>query len=425
MLSRFLTRSGDQAWDFAVPVTLVSLFPSQIFAVGLVYLVSKLGSVLLQPWLAGTIDRWKRLHTAILGTGLQLVGVLLVIVCFILLSVTLHPTMLLFQTGAVWPLLVGVTLGSVSSQLGSGLMDIAVGNDWIPVVIPPQNLALVNSRIKQLDLFTEVVSPVVAGLLIAVKLPHLALAGFLLVGCWNVFSFVPELLLLRSVFLSSPLLQQSVIFVPSSGSQGMLEKLRMGWNDFKAQPTALPMVAFAALWLSALSPHGFLLTGFLKGGWAMPEVPLGVFRGLGAVFGLMATVFFPLMRSRFGLLGGTRFFIILQALVLIFSLPFFYFRVFDGWIFLSLVLISRVGLYGFSLGETELRQRSIPEGQRGRVNGVAGSLTSLATLILYGVGTLFSAPENFHILVIISAGSVCAGALLFTHWSLTDAAKSV
>lgn len=425
LLSRLLTRSGDQAWDFVVPVTLITLLPAQISLVAFIYLLSKLGSVLIQPWLASVIDTWKRINTAVLGTCLQLSSVLLVTVCVFVLSAKSGPSTAILSEPIYWPLLLGITLGSVVSNLGAGLMDIAVGNDWIPTVIPAWQLPRVNSRLKQLDLLTEVMSPVVAGLLLAVTLPSVPLAGFLFVAAWNVFSFVPELFLLRNVFFGSKELQQATTSVPNTGRMSLVEKISVGWKEFSLQPAALVMLAYAFLWLSALSPHGVLLTSFLKGGWALSETSLGIFRGLGAVFGLLATLLFPKVRKRFGLVRGTWLFIGFQAVVLVLSLPFFYFRTANGLVFLALVLVSRVGLYGFSLGETEIRQRSIPEGQRGKVNGVATALTSLATLILFAAGTLIASPQWFYLMVLFSVCAVCVGAAIYLRWSQKSLAQEV
>jgi hypothetical protein len=42
--------------------------------------------------------------------------------------------------------------------------------------------------------------------------------------------------------------------------------------------------------------------------------------------------------------------------------------------FLTLILFSRIGLYGFSLGEMQIRQTSIDPSARGEVNGFANAL---------------------------------------------------
>ena len=418
LISRLLTRSGDQAWDFAVPITLITLFPSQISLVALIYLLSKLGSFIFQPWLSSYIDHWMRLRTAGLGAGLQLLGIGLVSMSVYQMTAQAVVHESFWMQSQLWPWFISIILGSVVSSLGAGLMDVAVGNDWIPAAVPAQQLTHINTKLQRLDLLTEVLSPVIAGLILATSASSGRLSGFAFIALWNAISFVPEILLLRSVFLSSPQLQTMSKTAEGQPRGGLFRQTAEGWSEFKSQAAALPVIAYTCLWLSALSPHGVLLTSFLKTGWSFTESSLGLFRGLGAVFGLLATLLFTRLRKLLGLVGGSRFFIVFQALILLVSLPFFFHETAGGWVFLSLVLVSRIGLYGFSLGEMEIRQRTIPEGVRGKVNGVAGALTSFATLILFGLGSLLGTPKDFPVLVLISAGAVGIGALVFYRWTL-------
>lgn len=416
LLSRLLTRSGDQAWDFALPVTLVVLFPQRFSLIATIFLATKLGQFLFQPIMASLIDRWKRNLTAYFGTVLQLVSVVAAAACIHSLLAAQSSSSAKFNFGIDGLLICGVVISSIFSTLGSGLMDIAVGNDWIPTLVEPDQLSTVNSRLKQIDLLTEVLSPVVAGVLLALSTQSNPLFGFQLVVLWNVISFGPEILILRRVFHRAQSLQQLPLST-SKFSGGLISKIVMGWREFWSHSSAAAMLAYAFLWLSALSPHGVLLTSFLKGGWEVSEVSLGIFRGAGAVFGLLATMTFPFVVRRLGVIRGSLAFIGLQAVTLLIAIPFFYNRALDGIVFLSLVLISRIGLYGFSLGEMEIRQRTIEAGQRGQVNGVASALTSFATLILYGAGTLVPEHAQFHWMVLLSAASVCIGAVVYYRWS--------
>ncbi|MEN9811123.1 MAG: solute carrier family 39 protein [Pseudomonadota bacterium] len=418
LVSRLLTRCGDQAWDFAVPVTLIVLLPSQLPLVAFLYLIAKLGAFIFQPWLAGVIDQWKRLNTAALATTLQLTSVLCVAFCIFQLAEKTDSSAPLWTQPTLWPLLAGISIGSIASTLGAGLMDISVGSDWIPTAVPAHQLSRFNSRLQRLDLLTEVLAPVIAGAILAIGNDGNRLTGFAVIVVWNAVSFVPELLILRNVFLSSKRLQLLKTESSTAARSGLLSQITAGWSEFARQPAAPAMMAYAFLWLSALSPHGVLLTGFLKGGWNLSETTLGVFRGLGAIFGLLATVIFPRVRRQFGLITATRFFIVFQALIILLSLPFFYTEALGGWLFLLMILLSRIGLYGFSLGETEIRQTSLPEGVRGKVNGVANALTSLATLLLFASGSALAGVNQFAFMVIISAGAVMTGALIFVRWSL-------
>jgi solute carrier family 40 (iron-regulated transporter), member 1 len=414
LLSRFLTRSGDQAWDFALPLTLISLFPTHAGLVIAIFLASKFSTILILPRLASIVDEWPRMKTALFGTSLQSLAVVAVSGVVFLWAIYSHQLTEVTEF-SLHVLVAALIIGSVAANLGSNIMEIAVGNDWIPDLIPPDKRTTLNSRMRQIDLFTEVASPVVAGSLLLFSSRHLPFLGFFLVSAWNAVSFVPEMFLLRNVLKHSKKLQQKSQPVAEQRANPF-QKMFAGWSQFVSHKAAPAMFAYSLLWLSALSPHGVILTTFLKDAWKMTELDLGVFRGAGAVFGLIATVIFPAFKKKFGLLDASAVFIGFQAAVLLASMPFFLSQSLNGWAFLILVLFSRIGLYGFSLGELEIRQNYVLENSRGIINGVASALNNCATLCLFAFGALFPTKNGFVILTTISVVSVSLASGLFWNW---------
>ncbi len=414
LLGRFLTRSGDQAWDFAVPLTLLKIFPDQIRIAAAYFLIVKLLHVMIMPRLGSLIDQRSRIQIAYTGISMQLLGVLGGTVALFFINAasgsqnSLNNEIILF---------LALGFSGLICSLGSSLMNISIGNDLVPSAIPAEEMTQFNSRMRQLDLFTEVLSPVLAGLLLTIVYPAISLFGFYLIAIWNVASFLPELIILRSIFKDHPELLKKKTSANPNQETSIIFKLRKGWASFFRQPTAPAMAAYALLWLSVLSPHGVLLTGFLKDGWKMPEIVIGTFRGLGALFGLISTFLFPLVISKLGLVKGSKAFILFQTLMLTFALGFFWIpSAISEYGFLFFILLSRIGLYGFSLGEMQIRQLGIAEYERGEVNGFADSLTGIATLALYGFGTLLPSTSQFNILIIGSVGFVCLGAIVFSLW---------
>lgn len=198
---------------------------------------------------------------------------------------------------------------------------------------------------------------------------------------------------------------------------GFLTQISAGFKSFITEPIAPVVLAYSFLWVSVLSPHGLLLTAFLKSAWELPEPVIGIFRALGAVFGLSATLLYPIIHRKLGLTKSGKLFISIQALTLLIGFGFFLLGDFVSQIlFLFFVLLSRIGLYGFNLSETELRQVLISPTNRGRVNGIATAFNHLATLIIYGLGIVFAEEESFKYLVGISVVSICIGALLFQRF---------
>lgn len=416
LLGRTLTRSGDQAWDFAVPLILLKILPGQIQIAALYYLIVRFLHVLLVPKLSSTLDRIDRLSAAKLGIGLQLVGV-------IFGSISIYWIWELQSQLRMWESLeynlsfLIIIIGGLLSSLGSTFMDISVANDLVPSSITESELSQFNSRLRQVDLFTEVTSPIIAGALMLIETPSLPIMGFFIVAAWNVISFFPEYGLLHSIFKFRPDLKSKKIQISNTTKTPLIKKLTVGWRVFFKEPVALAVFAYALLWLSVLSPHGVLLTGFLKDGWKLSDLTIGVFRGLGAFFGLAATMLYPIIIKKYGLLRGSRFFINFQAASLVLALTLFNFDVNIGiYGFLIFILISRIGLYGFSMGEMQIRQVGIRAEVRGEMNGFANGLTGIATLGLYGAGALLPSTKDFSFLIILSVFFVLLASLLFSYW---------
>ncbi|OYZ19211.1 MAG: hypothetical protein B7Y39_12470 [Bdellovibrio sp. 28-41-41] len=417
LVGRLLTRSGDQAWDFVVPLVLLKMLPGQLRIAAFYYFLVRLALVIFLPRLTSLIDRINRFNAARIGILLQLIGVIIGLISIYSISF-LNSVEPMWGASPFIISFIALVLGGILSSLGSSFMDIAIANDLVPSSFDESELAKFNSRLRQVDLLTEVTAPVVAGLILVLESPRLALFGFFLVGMWNIISFVPEYLLLRSIFNERPDLKNKKVTVTSVKDNSFIKKITKGWRSFFKEPVALAVLAYAILWLSVLSPHGVLLTAFLNDGWKLPEWEIGLFRGFGAFFGLGATLLFPWIIKKLGLVRGTHLFIGFQSLAVFMVLVFFFMDSRIGQIgFLFFILLSRIGLYGFSLGEMQIRQVGIKPEARGEVNGFANALTGIATLGLYGAGALLPSTKDFITLIEFSVISVLLGLTVFSIWA--------
>lgn len=416
LLSRFLTRFGDQAWDFAVPISLLTVFPGQLQLAALYYFLVRLGHVILTPHISSLIDKHSRVLIAKWGIVSQALAVLGEFFAIWMLSrVNGNGGFEWHLSSLAWFTM--MTLVGLLSSLGATVMGIAVANDIVPTAVPAERLGSFNSQLRRLDLFTEVASPIVAGFLLLVSPKAFPLLGLLLIVIWNLLSFFPEYKILMTVFKMRPDLINKVS-MPTQWTETLTQKLMTGWTSFFKEPVAPAVICYALLWLSVLSPHGVLLTAFLKGGWNMSELTIGVFRGLGALFGLSATFLYPRFQKKGSIIATSQKFLLFQALMVMLALACFQYGTGLGqYGFLVFILFSRIGLYGFSLGEEQIRQQWISESVRGKVNGFASALTGFATLLLYGAGAKYSTPQQYATLVIGSVVFVVMAALGFTLWA--------
>ena len=415
LIGRLLTRSGDQAWDFALPLVLLIVFPGQLRFAATYYFVVRLLHTMFLPRFSMLIDQWGRSKAVRFGIILQFGGVLLgTLSLYWFVDLRLEPEIL--TNAWAWGLGIVFILGGVMSSLGASFMDIAIANDLVPSSIPEGELTFFNSRLRQVDLLTEVLSPVLAGFILAID--SSSLIGFYILALWNLLSFFPELALIKSVFRERPDLKNKPVQVIDQNKISIVRKLLEGWRAFFNEPVALVCIANAFLWLSVLSPHGVLLTAFLKDSWNLPEWVIGIVRGSGAIFGLLATVIFPRVVKKIGVRSATLRMVFFQCATLILALILF---IVDSHVvtrlgFLALLLLSRIGVYGFGLGETQIRQIEVRPSVRGQVNGFASALTGFATLILYGAGALLPSTSDFKYLVIASVGFICISSVTYGSW---------
>lgn len=415
LLSRFLTRFGDQAWDFAIPLVLIQIFPGKMQVIALVYLVSKLAQILIGPSIASRIDNEKRITIYKLGIGSQTIAMILMwfLIILFFLGQTEQAPFSVFQYAGILFFLAGF---SAISSLGSSLMDISVGFDLAVDVLPEEELTEFNSRLKRLDLFTEVTAPIFTGLVFSLFSHQSEIWGFSIIAILNLLTFLPEFYLLKAT--QNAVNYKEKITVPRN-SAIFLTVFIESLKKLKNKPYALVIISYAFLWLSALSPHGVLLTSFLKDGAKTSELTIGLFRGLGALFGLIPTFLFLRLKNKIGLVQTSKFFVSFQFVCVLLSSICFYF-ISNIYPFLVLILFSRIGLYGFSIGETELRQSLIPKESRGEVNGIASSTTSMATLALFITASLIGDTANFGYMVIFSVVSVFISLVLFIKFSQQD-----
>ncbi|UXR63526.1 ABC transporter substrate-binding protein [Bdellovibrio bacteriovorus] len=413
LLGRFLTRSGDQAWDFVVPFALLHVFPGKLQIAAFYYLIIKLGTFFLTPSAGQWIDSTQRRRVVRFGICVQFFAVFGGMICFYTLDRFVHAGNGSPSVGAVISLFSLLAVFGVMASLGSLITDISVGNDLVPTLVSSHRLTQFNSWLRRIDLGTEVGAPIAAGALFAFSSSHIHLAGLLLIAVWNLISFVPEYVLLQNV------IKKSGLQIKKNGTaKKWKELLGLNVQESVSNPLFWLIFSYALLWLSVLSPHGVLLAGYLKDRVSLPEAEIGVFRGLGAVFGLISTVTFPYLVARRGLIASSKLHLGFQGMTLTVGICAFAWgsSLLSVYVFLGCILLSRVGLYGFSNGEFELRQRLIPEGQRGELNSLSSLTTTFATLILFGMGSLLPNTADFKYLVYISLGAVLLANIVFLRW---------
>lgn len=417
-LSRLLTKSGDNAWVFAVPMALVHIYPDSLRPVSLFYLLLRILVMLIMPKTGAWIDSKSR-PKAIQATILpQLPLMVALAFCLAWLGSEVHPGSGLQepQEIAIFALLV---ILSAISQAASHLSSVLVVSDFIPNLFQNERLTKANTTLRRIDLLTEIVSPIATGFVLAfLPWSPFVFSGFVLVAFWNVLSFWLEYLVLRS-FLRSGVLSEERVSRRYSTHPKPIEK-RSFLQDLKlfvAQPAFFTMLGLSMMHIQVLSPPNVVGSSFLKSGWHISEEVIGLFRGLGAVVSIVATAFVGGIIRRRGLAKSISLFSALQAGFLFLTAISFHWGPDAVWFYLGGIILSRFGHSGFILCEMQIRQETIPQEHLGLMNGIAVSMNAIGSFIILLLGAIYSDPQDFGALVWPSSVAVTICWALTAYWN--------
>jgi len=397
ILPRAITRFGDHAWDLAIPLLLIKLYPGSLHYVATYSLVITLAVIFLVPRVAAYFNKQNRLKN--LG---QIISAQLVGVGVSLLVVLLSEQHDLFEFTLL-------TLSGIAVRVGSSIADLAIMADWLPRIFKDHTLSIINSRLRRADLIMEVAGPLAAGFILLIP------RGFEFIAAINLCSFVIEWFLLKQVYKKnaaelSPLEESN----QTKSGRGLWQGIKLA----SLQPTFPIILAIATVWFTVLTPHGNLLAAHLKDNLNVSEDILGALRSLGALVGILPTFYYARLQQRIGALSFAAYHILFQVINLFVAalcLHMFGYL----WISLAAIVISRIGLYGFLLGATEILQREVPENIRMEVSSVSTSLKYAASMTLYISALVWSKSDEFAILSLLTVLIIGLGTALTWRATMT------
>lgn len=427
--SHFLSTWGQRAWEFLVGLVMLQVHPSSLLLVSVFGLCDAATIALFGPAIGTLVDSSPRLRAACTMYIVQNVAVF---------ASALMCLALLWQRpeGTIFWVLVSCAIvsGSVSS-LGALGASLSVEREWTKTLSCGDSVALtqMNAIMKRIDLSCLIASPIAVGLLMSWR-PD---AAVIAVCVWNMAAWAPECALLRRAQRASPALAAPQTFSSLStatkekGIWGPIAKVTSiaGWMEYLTQPAALAAASLALLYLTVMS-FGTLMTAYLN--WAgIREVELAVYRGLGALSGIAATLAFPPVVGSLGLVKTGASAIWAQWLSLTIGSAPLLLGTWFGWqsmvpgslpvrlLILGLVL-SRFGLWAFDLAVNQIIQETVNLNTLGAVTGIQGSLQSLCQMLAYVAGTVVWRPESFPVLIAGSLGVVLIAASTFTVFAMTS-----
>lgn len=162
------------------------------------------------------------------------------------------------------------------------------------------------------------------------------------------------------------------------------------------------------------------MTAYLK--WqGMTEAELSLYRGAGAVSGLLSTLVFPSLHHAAGLKTTGLVGIWWQTISLAVAvLPVWLGQLGArlpaatiSHVLLGGLVASRFGLWLFDLSVSQMLQEWIPDEDIGVINGVQSSIQNLFQSLSFVAGLFFWRPQQFPLLMYASVGVVLVSAAVY------------
>ena len=520
--SHFLSSWGDRMWNFAVPLFLLSLESYDLKLPAAYGLATTATVLLFGPIVGDWIDRAGRLSAIKTTIAVQN---FFVIINSVLLLVYLSKREIVSETNFVLVQCLTIVFGCISN-LASCSNAIIIQKDWVVVVSAGDSnfLADLNSWMRRIDLVTKCIAPPLCGIFLD-QLQHVG--GLVFIAGWNLVSMVLEYFLLKKVYKNVPSLairkklitehvrnkknsvenddQEESSFTKdikesqtefnelsfktktNNTNEAFLTKLvskeretflgkisngvssfRTGWNLFFIQPIALPCFGFSLLYLTVLG-FGTITVSYAYS-QCLSELLMGILTAAAALSGIIATLIYPPLRRKFGLIKSGIICAVSQTITLFLSLtsifldgsPFYlvsqnsmkkiiinkdfnltsveteqdvFIKCNEEFdlpssfssiaILMTGVILARVGLWGFDLTITQLIQENVLESERGVFNGVHSALNNLMDLMMYVLVIIFPQFSKFGLLVIISVLSTISCYVMYCVYAYKSLVSNV
>ena len=305
---------------------------------------------------------------------------------------------------------------------------------------------------QQIDLFSKVGGPAFLGFMLQVTPLEL---GLIIISLWNLFSLLPEYLLLHNVFetnrdalLAPPASQNDV---PSTdpnesndendnnnkkkqqqqqskgwGIKDLVDGFVNPWKRYFQHPILFASLSYVSLYLTILAPGGHL-TAFLASEGMEPAV-IGSCYAFAAIIGLTGTTSVPFFIRSFGVHKTGFIAIWSQWIILLFaSLSFSFYPLYGRFLLLLFVLLisfSRFPLWSFDLAQRQIMQLELGDHERSSITSAETSLTNISTLLVGLLGVIFSDPSEFHVLIFSSLFMVFCASSFFSLWFFSNPSPS-
>jgi hypothetical protein len=124
------------------------------------------------------------------------------------------PTSVPYTEWRFWALMIGLYVAASVNSVCALLDSVSISKVWVPFICEKDDSELrrTNAALRRINLFCDVAAPFCFGSLLSfLPVDNSLSISIIVVVLWNAVSFVPELLTVRAIYLSTPQLSQTPV----------------------------------------------------------------------------------------------------------------------------------------------------------------------------------------------------------------------
>ncbi len=426
--SHFLSTWNARQFEFSAILFIVDIFPGTLLPSSIFGFCTTLAAVFFSSRIGTLVDTHNRLRVMRWTILLQRASV--VLACAVLLGMLFlaQPESAVDPT-YLFPVVIACGIVERLCAVGN---TISIERDWVIVIAEAtgSDLASLNARMRQIDLFCALVSPMVTAGITASTSTWISISVILGI---SIISPIVEYVTIARVYQAIPALHHKPDTQSRSRSAagtGKTSGVIESYKDYMRHATFLPSVSISLLYFTVLSFGGTMIA-YLK---SIPSDPsstsmtqpaysdpfIASMRGISVLVGLLATLVAPRTIRAIGLERSGLWAIWSQVLCLIPLILTFFVTLPSPWhgiLFFTSLSASRLGLWSFDLVQQQIMQDQVSPSDRGTISGCETSLKNVFELGSWAVSIVWFRPVEFGVPATISGGAVLCAALLFTFWA--------
>jgi solute carrier family 40 (iron-regulated transporter), member 1 len=392
-ISHFFNTWDERMYEFASCLLIITKFSDTMLPYSIFGLTIATSGILFNGYIGKLIDQCSRLNLVI---STILVQKIMILMCCVML----------FVMNSYIDLFI-LTIMSCIAKLASVANTIAVEKDWVLCIYgkDKEQLSKVNSVIRRIDLISKMLAPIFISFIIDSNY------GLIFIIIFNITGLIIEIIYTRQIF-NVTIFEDRNQNIPDI----KLRSWYVTWKIYITDNSFYASIPCAFLYLTVLSFAGSMVS-YLK--WVgYSDTTIAVIRSLTIVMGIIATHIQPWYTSKVGTTRSALHFIWFEVIMMIFVIISFYTPI-STYSMLMLVIgfsLSRIGLWGFDLSQTQIMQENVDSSKIGTIYGCQYTLCSVFELLQYVLTIIWSSPKDFYIPASISCTMVLLSAIVFTKY---------